>query len=190
MSRERRLLFTLAIVLGLHLIAVWLIVSSPLRTIKAESGSLLLFSIAKPSSLPTSRPIPPASMNTAIRHRSDRVPAPSSVTPPPKEQDDVIHPAPDWTEELQLAAKNAVANELARKLHERDFAHVFPIEPKKAQEFAWNYAAIHRVEALPEGAMLIHLGDHCVLVLMPLPIVGCGIGNQPANGNLFEHLHN
>jgi hypothetical protein len=118
-----------------------------------------------------------------------RTPASPSVAPPPLEENNAIHPAPDWTQELERAAKDTVDKEWAQKRHELDFAHAFQMQPKKTQGFAWDYAATHRVETIPEGGMLIHLSDNCVLVLMPLPIVGCGIGKRPANGALFEHVH-
>jgi hypothetical protein len=112
-----------------------------------------------------------------------------SNAPPPVDEDNAIRPAPDWTQELHLAAKNALADELAKQRHEGDFTHKFPTPPKKPPQFAWNYAATHRIEAIPGGGMLVHLGDKCVLILFPLPFVGCAIGKAPANGDLFEHLH-
>lgn len=125
--------------------------------------------------------------NIASRHRADR--KLSSITPRSTEEDNAIHPAPDWAEELELAAKHAVANQLAQKRHELDFAHAYPTTPTKPPQFAWDYAATHRIEAMPEGGMLVHLGDRCVLVLFPLPLVGCGIGTPRANDDLFEHMH-
>jgi hypothetical protein len=37
--------------------------------------------------------------------------------------------------------------------------------------------------------MLVHLSDNCVLIIFPLPFIGCGIGKRPTNGDLFEHRH-
>jgi hypothetical protein len=88
-----------------------------------------------------------------------------------------------------VGCENAVAKELAKKKHDNDFAHIFPAQPRKPPQFAWNYAATHRVETLPQGGILIHINDNCALLIFPLPFVGCGIGKLPANGNLFEHLH-
>ncbi len=191
MRRQARLLLTLSMVLGAHLAVVWLIVSSPKLSVKAVSVSLQIVSIARPA-LPE---VPRESDTTTLkaghisaRHLTDRRPALPSITPPSNE-DNAIHPAPDWTEELHLAAKHALASELARKRHEWDFAHAFPTPPKKPPQFAWDYAATHRIEALPEGGMLLHLGEHCVLIPFPLPFVGCAIGTRPANGDLFEHRH-
>jgi len=41
---------------------------------------------------------------------------------------------------------------------------------------------------VPGGGLAIHLNDHCVFLLFPLPFLGCGIGSKPANGDLFEHM--
>jgi hypothetical protein len=137
------------------------------------------------------RGVTPEKPSKSIPHRRvERTPdLPGSIAPPSTAEDNAIHPAPDWNEELRLAAKNALANQLAQKRHELDFAHTFPTQPKTPPQFAWDYAATHRVEALPQGGMVIHLSDNCVLLLFPLPLVGCGIGKRPTNGNLFEHLH-
>ena len=125
--------------------------------------------------------------SSPLGHRIDRAAALPSVAAPPVEENNAIHP--DWTHELQIAAKNTLANDLAKKRHEFDFAHAYPAAPKKPPQFAWNYAATHRVESLPQGGMLIHLGDNCVLLLLPLPLIGCAIGKPPANADLFEHMH-
>jgi hypothetical protein len=158
---------------------------------KTKSRSLQLVWIPRPafSTAPERQTTTPKSSNSAPRHRSDRRPALPLIAPPSNEEDNAIHPAPDWTAELHQAAKNAVANELAQKRHDFDFAHAYPRTPTKPPQFAWNYAATHRIEAIPGGGMLIHLGDNCVLLLLPLPMVGCGIGKHPANGGLFDHMH-
>lgn len=189
--RKARLLLTLSVVLAAHLAVVWLLLSSPVFSVKTKSGSLQLVWIPPPvllSAPPEGGTSTGRARNPAPRRRNDRIFAAPSVAPPTNEENNAIHPAPDWAEELRLAAKNAVAQELAQKRHEMDFAHAYPTTPIKPQ-FAWNYAATHRIEALPQGGMLIHLGDNCVLLLLPLPLVGCGIGKHPVNGDLFEHLH-
>ena len=188
--RQALLLVSLSMVTGVHLIIIWLLVSSPKLLLKTKSGSLQLVWIPRPALLDTApergattqrpRTIPP-------RNHVDRIPALSFIAPRSDEEDNANHPMPDWTEELHLAGKNAVANQLAQQRHELDFAHAFATLPKKPQEFAWDYAATHRIEAIPGGGMLVHLSDNCVLILFPLPFVGCGIGKRPVNGDLFEH---
>jgi hypothetical protein len=187
--KQARLLATLSMVLGVHLIIVWLLVASPRLPIKTKYGSLQLVWLKRvtPEIAPQRETKTHSSTNTSLRHHPNGSSAFSTAARPGVEEDNAIYSAPDWSEELQLAAKDSLAKELAQKQHESDFSHTFPRKPKKAQEFAWNYAATHRVEAIPQGGILIHLGDHCVLVLIPLPIVGCGIGKIPVNGDLFEH---
>jgi hypothetical protein len=188
--RQALLLVALSVVVGVHLIIIWLLVSSPRLLLRTKSGSLQLVWIPRPA-LPdsASQPETTAKRPKAIpsRNHVDRSPAMSSIAPRSVEEDNAIHPVPDWTEELHLSAKNAVANQLAQKRHELDFAHAFPAQPKRPPQFAWDYAATHRIEAIPEGGMLVHLGDNCVLILFPLPFVGCAIGKRAANRDLFEH---
>ena len=189
-SRRQALLVTLSMVMGAHLIIIWLLVSSSRLLVKTKSGSLQLIWIPRPALLDTA-PEPQTSTERPAkispRNQVYRTPALPSIAPRSNEEDNAIHTMPDWAEELHLAAKNAVANQLAQKRHELDFAHAFPTLPKKPPQFAWDYAATHRIEAIPGGGMLVHLNDNCVLILFPLPMIGCGIGKRPANGDLFEH---
>jgi hypothetical protein len=188
--RKALLLVTLSVVMGLHLIIIWLLVSSPRLLLKAKSGSLQLIWVPRPAVLESApeRATTTRRPKTASPRHLDRAAALPSVAPS-NEEDNVTHAMPDWAEELHVAAKNAVANQLAQQRHQLDFAHAFPTIPKKPQQFAWDYAATHRIEAIPGGGMLVHLSDNCVLILFPLPFVGCGIGKGPANGDLFEHRH-
>ncbi len=64
-----------------------------------------------------------------------------------------------------------------------------PAAPEKPPQFEWDYAATHRVEQVEGGGLLVHLNDQCVLVLFPLPFMGCGIGTKPANGDLFKNMN-
>jgi hypothetical protein len=190
--RQTRLLLTLSLVLGVHLIVVWLLVSSVQLSLKRKSGSLQLVWITRPElseTAPEGETMAQKARKTLPPHnRVDRTPA-ASLAPRSAEEDHAIHPAPDWTEELHLAARDAIAKELAQKRHELDFAHAFPTQPKKPPQFAWNYAATHRIEAIPGGGLAVHINDNCVLLIFPLPLIGCGIGKHPANGDLFEHRH-
>jgi hypothetical protein len=186
--RKARNILTIAMVLAMHLAAVWLLASSH-RFVKTQSESFQVFSIVRPrvpESAPKPDATPPRSASAAPKRRTEQT-APPSVAARPKEEDNAIHPGPDWNDELKIAAQDTLANELAQKRHDTDFAHPFPTQPGKAPEFAWNNAAIHPVETIPQGGILIHLGDHCVLLLFPLPMVGCGFGKPPANGDLFKH---
>jgi hypothetical protein len=184
--RQTRVL-TLSMVVAAHLIVVWLVVSSP-ASFKAKTDSLQLLWITRPAP-PETAPEPATAtqraQNTVARHRSEHTPAALAITPPAIEENHATAPTPDWAAELQLAAKDALAKEPAQKRHEHDFAHAFPTPTKNPPQFAWDHAATHRVEAIPGGGILINLNDNCVLLIFPLPFVGCGIGKRPANGNLF-----
>ena len=188
--RRTRMLLTLAIVLGAHLALVWLLLLSHQLSVKSRAGSLQLVSIPPPAlkTAPERGTTTQGLSADAPRRRNERIPAVPSISAPSSEENNAIHPTPDWNAELTLAAKNALANELAKKKHDADFAHVFPTQPKKPEQFAWDYAATHRVETLPQGGVLIHINDNCVLLIFPLPLVGCGIGKRPANGDLFKHM--
>jgi len=179
-------------VLAAHLELVWLLLSTHHLLVKSRPGSLQLVWIGQ-RALPEVAPEPSATIpgpsKTVPPHRIDHPPDSLAIASPPKEGDSAIHPTPDWNAELQLAAKDAVAKELEKRKHDRDFAHVFPTQPKKPPQIAWDYAATHRVEALPQGGLLIHINDNCALLIFPLPFVACAIGKRPANGDLFEAMH-
>jgi hypothetical protein len=188
--RQARLLVVLSLVLGGHIIVVWLLMSPRQFSVKSKPGSLQLVWIpaqAFPKTTPEHETAREKADKSVPRNRVQRTLAPPSVEPPPSDENNAIQPAPDWNEELRLAAKNALANQLAQKRHEGDFTHSFPVQSQKPAQFAWDYAATHRIEVLPQGGIVIHINDNCVLLLIPLPLVGCGIGKHPANGDLFQH---
>jgi hypothetical protein len=189
-ERRRQWLLSLLIVLGAHLALVWPLLSSHLLSVKTRSGSLQLVWIPPPTlkTAPQRGTTTQSPSTGAPRHRNDRIPALPSIAAPSDEENNAIHPTPDWNAELKQAAKNALVNELDKRKHDTDFGHVFSTQPKMPEQFAWDYAATHRVEALPQGGVLIHINDNCVLLIFPLPLIGCGIGKRPANGDLFNHM--
>jgi hypothetical protein len=118
--------------------------------------------------------------------------APAAIGPTPAPE---RHPGAgiDWAAEASDAAAHVVQEdeESRRRLHR------FGAPPPSAAfvpsphhpAFGWNYAATHRVEALPGGGTLIHLNDNCTLVLfIVIPMIGCSLGRVPASGELFEHM--
>lgn len=67
----------------------------------------------------------------------------------------------------------------------------FPRQPAPAAavpEFGWDPASTHRLEALPQGGMLLNLNDRCALVIYGLFFPVCKIGRIPVNGHLFDHM--
>lgn len=188
MIRHRQFrLLTLSIVLGIHLILVWLLISSRQISLKLQSGSLQLIWIPRRA---LSQNIPEHEAATQKRRtprfRADQIQSTPSDAAATEENNAIHH---DWGEDLKLEAKITVDKELAQKKHESDFSHAYPKMPSKPPQFAWDYAATHRVETLPQGGIAVHLNDNCVLLIFPLPLIGCGIGTHPANGDLFNNVH-
>jgi hypothetical protein len=195
MEKRRRaeVLCTIAGVLGLHLGIVWmLLTTSRLLSIQARSQSLEIVFIGPPARPAVSAGRNPLGGVAGIpASRSRNAAEAFAVTPnlpPSSNENNAIHPPPDWAAELSRAARDAVSNESAQNTRDFGFPHS-PAAPDKPRQFGWDYAATHRVESLPEGGLLIHVSDNCVLVLLPLPIFGCGIGKRKASADLFEHMH-
>lgn len=188
--RQTRVLLTLSTVLGAHLVVLWLLMSSHRFWIKTGPESLQLVWIPSPptSEFAEPRKTPQRTATTPPQRRIANAPVSPTPIPGTNEENNAIRPTPDWNTELQLAAKNVLAKELEKKKHETDFTHQFPTQPTKPPQFAWNYAATHRVEALPQGGLVVHINDNCVLLIFPLPLLGCAIGKRPANGDLFKPL--
>jgi hypothetical protein len=186
--RRTQVSCTIAVVLGLHLTLVWLLLStSRVVSRRTESQSLEIVFIARPTVSFESNFTRRVFENAAPRRRDDAnfLPMPHAV--PQEDQNNAIHPPTDWASELSRAARDAASDTSTQK--PRDFGFPHPSSaPAKAPEFGWDYAATHRVESIPEGGLLLHLNENCVLVLSPLPFVGCEIGRKKANGDLFEHM--
>jgi hypothetical protein len=172
----------IALVAGLHLIVLWLLLAaSGIMTKRTDSGGLQIVLIVRPPVSPQEHaPSHEKSSGRVGQHATAQSSAAASREPNP--------PAPiDWMAELESAAGNATADKSAQMPKDFGFPHL-PSAPAKASQFGWDYAATHRVEAIPEGGLLVHLDDRCVLVLFPLPFIGCGIGEKEPNGDLFKSM--
>jgi len=91
-----------------------------------------------------------------------------------------------FAQQLLLAVRN---RDDSMNVPPRNFG--FPAGPptlKDYPQFDWGYASTHRVETLPEGAMVIHLNDNCIIVLTPFPFPLCSPFKRKANGELFKHM--
>ena len=97
----------------------------------------------------------------------------------------VAPPKVDWAAEAERAGA-AFAKPPA---FARSFGMPSPVAsaPIRHAEFGWSIAGTRPVEAIP-GGILFHLGEQCVIVLMPLPIGACALGHRKPNWDLFEHL--
>jgi hypothetical protein len=106
-------------------------------------------------------------------------------------------PAPiDWNAEAERSIKQHAELAIAtppRVLDKHgadvDFNGGLGPDRKQKSEFGWDRTHTQRIEPVEGGGILIRLSDHCVLLVFPLPFVGCGIGKIPVRGDLFEHMH-
>ena len=122
--------------------------------------------------------------------RSAGPPPPPPVAAPPPPLESPAAPRIDWHAETGSAA----ARQLARdgETSRQASALAPPTAPqslkdeRRAPQFGWDYAATHRVEYTPGGALYINLNDRCIFAF-PFLFV-CKLGEAtPANGNLFQH---
>ena len=93
-------------------------------------------------------------------------------------------PAIDWDAQavLSIATHIATQKEQARQssaLVARVPSSVVALPPVADLGSSWaGPVPPRRVETLPEGGMLIRLGERCVLVFNPLPFVACSFGSK------------
>lgn len=124
-----------------------------------------------------------------------RLAAPREVPPPagliepitPPRTPGPGHAPVDWQQAMQGEVRAEESLSRKRKLH-FGFPHAPPAGPAAPSDFGWDYAHTHRVEALPEGGLLINVTDRCALVVYVLLIPVCKIGRMPADGRLFDHM--
>lgn len=185
----------IVVVVVLHATVFWLLSRTVSRFAAVpESTSLsLLYLTPKQSNVEAIRP-PPMRPPMSSEHPSVEAPLavePGDPNPTRSALDDesnAIHPSIDWASELNRVA-DKVASE-AREVKPREFGapHVAPPPVAKSPEFAWKRSRTNRLERVTEGTA-IHLGEHCIISITPLPVVSCTPGKKEANGDLFDHLH-
>jgi len=186
----------LLLVVAIHA-ALLLVASRRVTRVDARSEEPLIF-----LALPDHAQVPAPAASVAALPRKNPVaprdtqlitiPAPA----PPSAADNPSAPI-DWNAAAELAIKQY--SELAMATPPRamdkhgagaDFNGGLGPDREKKAEFGWDRTHTQRIEPIEGGGMLIRLSDHCVLVVFPLPFVGCGIGKIPVRGDLFEHMHN
>jgi hypothetical protein len=192
LRRRAQIICTIAVVVGLHASIVWTLwTTSRVPSTQAKSERLEFVFIVPTVQPVASTPRDPLGRVTgrvlAQRRNAADTAAGNRNGPAANDENNAIHPPPDWADELSRAARDVISNESMKNTRDFGFPHPLAVPDKPAQ-FGWNYAATHRVESLPQGGLLIHVNDNCVLLLFPLPFVGCAIGKIKANGNLFEHM--
>jgi hypothetical protein len=148
---------------------------------------------AGPTSSHPSRASPPAQR---VRPRGPAIAPAQPLLPeaPAAAQPEQPNGAIDWTAEASGAAERWVQQDEEARRQARRFSAPPPVAAflptPRHPAFGWNYAATHRVEAVPGGGTIIHLNDGCSLVIFVVfPMIGCSLGKPPARGDLFEHMH-
>jgi hypothetical protein len=185
-----RIFFAIALVLGLHLTILWMLLATSRRiTRRMEPQSLEMVFIARPPAPPENNMAGRVLNNTDQWRRTAPKPSLMPPTVPQVDESNAIHPPIDWGSELERSARNSTSEGSSQKKRDFGFPHTPPAGSDKGPEFGWDYTATHRIESLPEGGLLLHLNDNCVLVLFPLPFGGCSIGTRKPNGDLFKNMN-
>jgi hypothetical protein len=150
---------------------------------------------------PPVSPVSPApiSASSASRRKPAVPPDTQLITVPAPAQPAMTDktPAPiDWNAEADRAITQQAQLAMAappRALDKHgagaDFNGGLGPDRERKSDFGWDHSHTHRVEGIEGGGILIHINEHCVLVLFPLPFAGCGIGKIPVRGDLFEHMY-
>jgi hypothetical protein len=179
----------IALVVALHAVVGWMLLKpgSRLNTTPEVTSLSLVYLIPKQGNAEVIG-IPPMSL---LSH----APRPSLGEPliidlsgmAPNGESNAIHVPIDWANELNRAAEQFAADGTQPKLREFGAPHVAPTAAPKPPEFGWKRSRTNRLERVAEGTA-VHLGDHCVITVTPLPVVSCAPGKKQANGDLFEHM--
>lgn len=194
-QRRAQRVWVIALVFAVHAL-VCLVLMRPGRIVrvvpKSTSLSLIYLSPRQAGAeairivpLPPVSPLPPASPSPRAR-----VDKPQSVAPIDNgsgEESNAIHAPIDWADEMTRAAEDFSAEPSAPKPREFGAPHVGPEPQAKHPEFGWKRSRTNRLERVTEGTA-VHLGEHCVMTVTPLPVVSCTPGKKRANGDLFEHM--
>jgi len=178
----------MVLVAVLHVIAYWA-TSFPIRVPRDSKPSYLEWVfISPPPAAEPIRPNPPdITARAHLRTWSPKSPAAPPTSPEASPTDHAPHKPPtDWTSELEWAAKSAAEGDGSDQ--QRDFGVPRSAPTLKAPTFDWDPVHTHRVEIGPEGGVIVHLSDKCVMVFMPFPFASCGIGKKEANGHLLDHM--
>jgi hypothetical protein len=196
-TRRSSAIAVIAVVAALHIAVCWMFLEAT-RPPKISSLEVTYLTLVMPESVsrrpaqpppppPPPRRSPPTPPVSRPPPRSQpNAPAPGEV-PAPGKEDNAIHAPINWANELNRTARESASGESAPRPREFGAPHIAPTPPAKPPEFGWSHSRTHRMERGP-GSVGIHLGDHCVIALAPLPSVVCSPGKKEANGDLFKHM--
>ena len=183
-----------AAALGLALHAALLLVPTPsaLRRMAPASGGRVPVLVLLRAAVPPPRPRP-RNAGRSADSRAGLKPAPRVALSLPartlRHRVRPVRPPARWFSVLRQVARRMSSRGASARVRlgfprSRAFGSA-----RRAQPWdGWDYAATHRIEALPQGGTVIALDDRCSLVLAPIPIVGCWLGHLPASGGLFRHM--
>ena len=172
----------------LHVIAYWATFAS-INTPLDRKPAALEWVFISPPPAPEPTRANPADLTV---HSRVSTPTPKSVAAPLTTPDAVSadhapdKPATDWNSELELVAKSTAGGDASEQ--PRNFGFPRRAPTPKTPTFDWDPVHTHRVEIAPEGGLIVHLSDKCVMVFMPFPFALCGVGKKEANGHLLDHM--
>jgi hypothetical protein len=193
MRWRRAVLF--ALIVAAHALIVWLFPSGRApRDLSGEEPSFA--TLLSPESV-HERPL------AQIKPSAQRLPPARAIPnhlgvqtePPPSQDASTAAAFTDWAKEARIAADDTVTSDATVARRTAAFSQwktrVIPAPPARAAPtFAWDYAAIHRLESSANG-LVINLNDRCsLLISLSLMAVmgGCKLGELPVHGDLFMHM--
>jgi hypothetical protein len=184
----RRRRFGRAVVLGavllahLYVIPLMLGLRAP-HSVSHSSERMMVTFISLPSAAdePQENSRARVAESSAVHARRDSRRTSSAITAPT----DTV--ATDWLGAAQRAAA-AIATDEAPNLRTFGMPASGESPKPKQKPFDWDKTHTQRFEALPEGGILIRLSDRCQLVLAPLPLGGCMVGETAVRGDLFDEM--
>jgi hypothetical protein len=193
-SRKRPVV--LLLVLAIHAVILLMALRAVTRVPLLREQPLVFLALPAPTQNPQTAAAPAPTVPTtphkkpAASRDSQLVAIPA---PPPPEQPPATI---DWNSEAAMAIEQQARSAMAtppRALDKHgkgaDLDGGLGPDHKPKPEFGWDRSHTHRVQSIEGGGIVIALNDRCVLVLIPFPLGGCGIGKIPVRGDLFDHMH-
>lgn len=194
-ARTSRRLATAAVAAALQGVFYWLMLHEAVESTAVRSSKplqVVIFELAthlEPGTLaqtPQAQPTRRAARKEQVQRAGQPAAAGPIVLPPGPAY--VPHSQLYWLQQIQSEQRSDESRSRPGKL--RFGFPQSPAAPPPAPQFGWDYAHTHRLQPLSGGGMLIHLNDHCALVIYGFVLFpGCRIGRIPANGHLFDHMH-
>jgi hypothetical protein len=186
----------LLLVFAIHAVILLIALRAVTRVPLLREQPLVFLALPAPAQTPQTAAVPAPTM-PAPPHKKPAASRDSQLVaipaPPPPEQPPATI---DWNSEAAMAIEQQARSAMAappRALDKHgkgaDLNGGLGPDHKSKPEFGWDRSHTHRVESLEGGGIVIALNDRCVLVLLPLPLGGCGIGKIPVRGDLFDHMY-